>query len=106
MEKLIQKVRSLTLTLIILSVLSLTWLAVDYFVLRDIYEQNNYTLDVNWILLIISAVPVLLMIIISFFLALFVWRLRSKYRSTLKKLEKEKVKELQEATKPAENENE
>ncbi len=100
MEKLIQKVRSLTLMLVILAVLSLTWLAVDYFVLREMFEQNATELNVNWILLIISAVPVLLMIIVSFFLALFVWRLRSKYRSTLKKMEKERVKALEEISKP------
>ncbi len=95
MEKLIQKVRSLTLTLLILAIISLTWLVVDYFTLKSIFVENNFKLDVNWILIIISAVPVALMIIIIFFLSLFVWRLRSKYRSTLKKMEKEKQKEIE-----------
>jgi flagellar biosynthesis/type III secretory pathway M-ring protein FliF/YscJ len=110
MEKLIQKVRSFTFTLIILSVLSLTWIAVDYFVLRSIFEENNLTLDLNWILVLISAVPVLLLIIVVFMMAPFVWRLRSKYRSTLKKYEKEKANEIKQqleaATKPKEIENE
>jgi TRAP-type C4-dicarboxylate transport system permease small subunit len=106
LEKLIQKVRSLTLTLMILAILSLTWLAVDYFVLREIFETNGFTLDVNWILILISAVPILLMIIVVFFLAPFVWRLRSKYRSVMKKFEKEKAKEIEEAAKPKEIENE
>ncbi len=105
MEKLIQKVRSLTLTLIILSILSLTWCAIDYFVLKEIFTENDFTFDVNWILISISAIPVLLQIIVTFFLAMFVWRLRSKYRSTLKKMEKQKAKELEEAAKPKETEN-
>ncbi len=96
MEKLIQKVRSLTLTLVILAILSLTWVIIDFFVLRNFYTISGSNLDANWIFLILSGVPILLMIAVSFILALFVWRLRSKYHSTLKKIEKEKQKELQE----------
>ena len=106
MEKLIQKIRSLTFTLVILAALSLTWLIVDFFILRGYYAENNLTLDANWILIIVSAIPVLLMIVVTFFLSLFVWRLRSKYRSEIRKLEKEQKKLLEESLVKKEEESE
>ncbi len=90
MEKLIKKIRSLTMTLFILSLISIVWLVVDYYILRSFNTQYNYNFeDFNWIMFIGSFIPILLTIIVIFLLAPYVWRLKSKYNSELKKIRKE-----------------
>ncbi len=90
MEKLIKKIRSMTMTLFILSLISIVWLVVDYYILRSFNTQYNYNFeDFNWIMFIGSFIPILLTIIVIFLLAPYVWRLKSKYNSELKKLKKE-----------------
>ncbi len=90
MEKLIKKIRSLTMTLFILSLISIVWLVVDYYILRSFNTQYNYNFeDFNWIMFIGSFIPILLTIIVIFLLAPYVWRLKSKYNSELKKISKE-----------------
>lgn len=90
MEKLIKKIRSLTMTLFILGLISVVWLVVDYYILRSFNTQYNYNFeDFNWIMFIGSFIPILLTIIVIFLLAPYVWRLKSKYNSELKKIKKE-----------------
>ncbi len=90
MEKLIKKIRSLTMTLFILALISIVWLVVDYYILRSFNTQYNYNFeDFNWIMFIGSFIPILLTIIVIFLLAPYVWRLKSKYNSELKKIRKE-----------------
>ncbi len=90
MEKLIKKIRSLTMTLFILGLISIVWLVVDYYILRSFNTQYNYNFeDFNWIMFIGSFIPILLTIIVIFLLAPYVWRLKSKYNSELKKIRKE-----------------
>jgi TRAP-type C4-dicarboxylate transport system permease small subunit len=100
MEKLIKKIRSLTMTLFILSLISLIWLAVDFFILKSFNTQYNYNFqDFNWIMFIGSFIPILLTIILIFFLSPFVWRLKSKYNSELKKMKSEQNKKDENGTK-------
>ncbi len=90
MEKLIKKIRSLTMTLFILALISIIWLVIDYYVLKSFNSQYNYNFeDFNWIIFMASFIPIILTIIVIFLLAPYVWRLKSKYKSQLKKLEKE-----------------
>ncbi len=90
MEKLIKKIRSLTMTLFILSLISLIWLVVDFFILKTFYTQYNYNFnDFNWIMFIGSFIPIILTIIVLFIVSPYVWRLKSKYNSELKKLREE-----------------
>ena len=90
MEKLIKKIRSLTMTLFILALISIVWLIVDYYILRSFNTQYNYNFeDFNWIMFIGSFIPILLTIIVIFLLSPYVWRLKSKYNSELKKIKKE-----------------
>jgi uncharacterized membrane protein len=99
MEKLIKKIRSLTMTLFILSLISLIWLVVDFFILKSFNTQYNYNFeDFNWIMFIASFIPIILTIIVIFFLSPFVWRLKSKYNSELKKMKSEQTKSAEKET--------
>ncbi|GEM_PF-7112498 len=80
MEKLIAKISGLNLVLFLLSIISLTWLIIDVFILKAIYDETSFSLNVNWMLLVISLIPFLITFLLNIYLSIFLYRLKRKYK--------------------------
>ncbi len=100
MEKLVKKIKNISLTLFILNILSLTWLFIDYLALKKIWLQTNQQFGFEWLMVILSAIPIALMIITIFYLFFHALRLNIKFKSERKKEEKA-LKKLEEGTNTA-----
>ncbi len=84
MEKLIKKVKTVSILLFILSVLTIAWLFIDYLALKKIWLTTGAAFNFEWLMLIFSAVPFILLVIFSIALVFLTFRLRSKIKSELK----------------------
>ncbi|MBL1214198.1 MAG: hypothetical protein HND52_12635 [Ignavibacteriae bacterium] len=94
MEKLVNQLKTNSYIIIVLAILSLTWLLIDYFLLKGILADNNIALNYNWILITISIVVVVLFHLWVFILVFYSLRVVIRFKSELRKAKiKEESKE-------------
>jgi hypothetical protein len=91
MEKLVNQLKTNSYIIIVLAILSLTWLLIDYFLLKGILTDNNIALNYNWILITISIIVVVLFHLWVFILVFYSLRVVIKYKSELKKAKAEEI---------------
>lgn len=89
MEKLIDKLKTQSIIVGILLIISATWVIIDYFVLIDIKDKFELDFGINWMLLIISGIAILAFHLAVFILLFFNIRIFFKNRSNLKKEKKQ-----------------
>jgi hypothetical protein len=80
MDKLISKIVGLNLVLFLLSIISLTWLIIDIFILKTIYDETSFSLNVNWLLLVISLIPFLITFLLNIYISIFLYQLKRKHK--------------------------
>ncbi len=88
MEKLVKKIKNISLTLFILNLLSLTWLFIDYLALKKIWVSTNAQFNFEWLMVILSAIPLALTVITIFYLFYYSLRLSHRFKADKKKEEK------------------
>lgn len=84
MEKILSRLKTNSWVSLILGVLSLTWVVIDYFVIKEILRQYQIVLSFETILLIISAIAAVIFHISVFITLYYVMRFVLKYKSALK----------------------
>jgi hypothetical protein len=89
MINLINKLKQHSIILIILAILSLTWLVILYFLTTDIFSKNEISLTYEWLLFYIGIVAILLFHIWVFVLIYFSFRIVFKFKYEEKKELKE-----------------
>ncbi len=88
MESLIKKTKSLSIITLIFAVLSLTWLFLDYLALRKIWEQNPDAFQFEWLMVLVSAAPFVILILLVFALIFYIFRINMRYKSEKKREQK------------------
>ena len=80
MEKIIKKLKTSATTTLILGLLSISWIAIDYLALKSIWQNEKVNLSFEWIIVLVSAVPIIIFHF-SFFITLYyLFRFIRKYR--------------------------
>lgn len=82
MENLIQRLKSTTLFTLIMGFLSLTWLIIDYFLMRSIMEEGLTKFSLEWILMIASGIVYVVFTASVFIMIYFSLRVVGKLKST------------------------
>ncbi|OGU56248.1 MAG: hypothetical protein A2V66_02925 [Ignavibacteria bacterium RBG_13_36_8] len=85
MEKLINKLKTNSLISLIFGILSLTWVILDYFVIKDFVTEYKIKFGLDLLLLGVSAVAFLLFIIFVFIALYYSFRVVLRYKSEQKK---------------------
>lgn len=88
MEKIIRKLKISSIVTLILGLLSLSWLVLDYFLVKDYLNDPHFQLGWEWVIIIVSAVAVLSFHFAAFLTIYYSTRLIIKYRSEEKKQNK------------------
>ncbi len=88
MEKILQKIKNLSLITLVIAILSLTWLFLDYLALRKIWVQSPTGFNFEWLMVSISAIPFLLLDLLIFIILFYLFRLNRKFKFEKKKQEK------------------
>ncbi len=88
MENLIRKLKISSVVTLILGLLSLSWLILDYFLIKDYLNDQRFQLGWEWGIIIVSAVAVLSFHLAAFITIYYSTRLIIKYRSEEKKHKK------------------
>jgi hypothetical protein len=99
MEKLVNQLKTNSYIIIVLAILSLTWLLIDYFLLKGVLSDNTIELGYSWILIVISIVVVAIFHIWVFILIYYCLRVVIKFNS------EKKNSEVTEINKSTENKN-
>jgi len=93
MEKLIHKLKNTGLITFIIGILSLTWLFLDYLALKDVWVETGAEFSYRWIMIIVSGIILILFHLFVFLTLYYIFRLKIKYKSEQKALQKAKAKE-------------
>ncbi len=89
MEKLLQKLKNAGLILFVLSLLSLTWLFLDYMALKDIWVETGSEYSYRWMMIIVSGVILVLVHIWIFATVYYIFRIKMKYKQEQKTIKKQ-----------------
>lgn len=95
LENLISKLKTNAVISLILGLLSLTWIVLDYFIIKDLILQNEIKLNIYILLLALSAIAFFLFIMAVFVTIYYIFRTSMKYKSENKKKEKKDLHEVQ-----------
>lgn len=87
MEKILDRLKTISIIAFILALLSLTWLIIDYLVLKNIFGSIIDAHNLEGTLLLISGIATLLFTIVVLILLYYVLRVIMKYKSEKKKKE-------------------
>ncbi|GEM_PF-1283994 len=90
MEKLIQKLKNTGTILFVLSLLSVTWLFLDYMALKDIWAETGAQYSYRWLMIIISGAILILLHIWIFATVYYIFRVKMKFKQEQKALQKKK----------------
>ncbi len=86
MDELIKKLRTNSVILLVLGILSFTWLFLDYLALKEIRVESLGDKNFEWIIVLISAIPFFLFHLFVFITIFYIFRLKGKFRSFQKKI--------------------
>jgi len=86
MDDLIKKLRTNSIIVLVLAILSFTWIFLDYLALKEIRAQTVVDNNFEWIIVMISAVPFFLLILFTFIQIFYIFRLKGKFKTFQKKL--------------------
>lgn len=89
MEKLLQKLKNTGLILFVLSLLSLTWLFLDYMALKDIWVETGAEYSYRWMMIIISGGILILVHIWIFATVYYIFRIKMKFKQEQKAIKKQ-----------------
>ncbi len=90
MEKLLNKLKNTGIILFVLSLLSLTWLFLDYMILKDIVKNTGAEYySYPWIMIIISGVILVFVHIWIFATVYYIFRVKIKYKKEQKAQKKQ-----------------
>ena len=98
LENLISKLKTNAVISLILGLLSLTWIVLDFFIIKDLIQQNEIKLNIYILLLAFSAIAFVIFIIAVFITIYYIFRASMKYKSENKKKEKKDLPEVQTQT--------
>jgi len=85
LENLISKLKTNAVISLILGLLSLTWIILDYFIIKDLITQYEIKLSIYILLLALSGIAFFVFILFVFITIYYIFRSSIKYNSDQKK---------------------
>jgi hypothetical protein len=85
LEKLLGHIKTSSITTLILGIFALTWVVLDYFILKDVFASTTENQNVDKLLLIVSGVIFSIFLIATLINLYYVFRLLLKLRSDQRK---------------------
>lgn len=89
MDELIKKLRANSIIVLVLGILSFTWIFLDYLALKEIQASVVVDNNFEWVIVAISVIPFFLLHLFVFVQLFYIFRLKGKFKSFQKKLAQE-----------------